>query len=360
MKKEPLNTRGWALQESLLAPRILAYGTQQMIWECLECKVGESGRPVLPGERHRDKRFVQKIMADEFSAWDKTKKALTRLSLRKWPVHWTAVPNAWLDSHYAMYSRWSAIVKDYTGRNLTVQSDVLPALSGLASAFQNLLRDEYCAGLWKNDIIRGMCWRRKTMPIKDVGAIEARQREYDDSIPSSSWASVIGQRVINALDEEQGWPLMRLDEIAQTLHVFTVPKYKIVIKAPFQSIDDPKLQTVTSKAVALPALKRFVTRELRFEHEYEQQHRPYSGQKFAVVRLMQTTQVFESTVGGEDWFIPRAIILIIESTGEADQWRRVGFFAVSVRFPPDADDLNFLFLDEMKRAKWEWKEVSIV
>ena len=75
MKKDPLNTRGWALQESLLAPRILAYGTQQMIWECLECKVGESGRPVLPGERHRDKRFVQKILADEFSAWEKTKKA---------------------------------------------------------------------------------------------------------------------------------------------------------------------------------------------------------------------------------------------------------------------------------------------
>ena len=290
----------------------------------------------------------------------KDEESLTRLSLRKMPVHWTAVPNAWVDCHYAMYSRWSAIVKDYTGRNLTVQSDVLPALSGLAIAFQNLLRDEYCAGLWKNDIIRGMCWWRDTMPIKDVRAIEARQREHDDSIPSWSWASVIGQRVMNVLDEEQGWPLMRLDEIAQTLHVHTVPKYKIVIKAPFQSIDDPRLQTLTGKPVALPALKRFVTRELRFEHEYEQQHRPYPGQKFAVVRLMQTTRVFESTVGGEDWFMPRASILILESTGEADQWRRVGFFAVSVPFNPDADDLNSLFLEEMKRAKWEWKKVSIV
>ena len=72
MKKEPLNTRGWTLQESLLAPRTLSYGTQQMFWECLERKVGETGRPVYPGERHRDKSFVQKIMTSNLSAWEKT------------------------------------------------------------------------------------------------------------------------------------------------------------------------------------------------------------------------------------------------------------------------------------------------
>ena len=51
------------------------------------------------------------------------------------PVHWTAVPNDWVQSRDAMYSRWFAIVKDYKGRNLSVQSDILPALSGLAIAY---------------------------------------------------------------------------------------------------------------------------------------------------------------------------------------------------------------------------------
>lgn len=59
--------------------------------------------------------------------------------------------------HDAMCSHWFAIVRDYTGRNLTVQSDTLSALSGIARAFQNLLRDKYFAGVWRNDIIRGMC-----------------------------------------------------------------------------------------------------------------------------------------------------------------------------------------------------------
>lgn len=373
MKSEPLNTRGWALQESLLAPRTLSYGTQQMIWECLERKVGESGRPVLPGERYRDKNFVQTIMANNYSTWEKTKQAFTRLSLKTLPVEWTAVPNSWVYSHDAMYSRWFAVVKDYTGRDLTVQSDILPALSGLASAFQNLLRDEYCAGLWKNDIIRGMCWDRSAVPKRDFSAIKAGQKKKDDYLPSWSWASVIGCRVFNTLEEEQTWPFTKAEEIAQILHMRTTTKSKdvfgqivhaeIIIKAPFRYIDDPRIETSSSKFTALPVLKERVRQALQIhtsQEEFEQQHRPHRGQKFAVLRLMRTSRLRTSTVGGKDMYLPGASILILESAGEGNKWRRVGFFPVNVPMSPDADDLNLRFLDEMKRAKWEWREVSIM
>ena len=375
MKNEPLNTRGWTLQESLLAPRTLSYGTQQMIWECLERKVGESGRPVLPGERHRDKNFVQTIIANEFSAWEKMKQACTRLSLKTMPVDWTAVPNSWVHSHYAMNSRWFAIVEDYTGRNLTVQSDVLPALSGLANAFQNLLRDEYCAGLWKSDIIRGMCWTLSRVPKRDFRAIKAGLKERDNHhhLPSWSWASVIGGRVTNALEDEQTWPFTTVEETARILHVRTTPTNKdvlgqiahaeIVIKAPFRYIDDPTTETSASKSTALPVLRERVTQELQIQtsqEEFEQQNRPHPGQKFAVVRLMRTSRLWTSTVGGKNHYLPRASILMLESTGEVDKWRRVGFFSVSVPIYSDADDLNLRFLDEMKRAKWEWRKVSIL
>ena len=374
MKNEPLNTRGWTLQESLLAPRTLSYGTQQMIWECLERKVGESGRPVLPGERHRDKNFVQTIIANDFSAWEKMKQAFTRLSLKTVPVDWTAVPNSWVYSHDAMHSRWFAIVEDYTGRNLTVQSDILPALSGLASAFKNLLRDEYCAGLWKSDIIRGMCWTRSQVPKRDFRTIKASEKERDNHhLPSWTWASVIGGRVRNPLENEQTWPFTTVEETAQTLYVRTTPKNKdvfgqiahaeIAIKAPFRYIDDPTVETSASESTALPVLREQVTQELQIltsQEEFEEQHRPHPGQQFAVVRLMQTSQLLTLMLGGKDQYLPTASLLILESTGEADKWRRVGFFSVSVPFYPDVDDLNLRFLDEMKRAKWEWRKVNIV
>lgn len=373
MKNEPLNTRGWALQKSLLAPRTLSYGTQQMIWECLELKVGESGRPVLPGERHRDKNFVQTILANKFSAWEKTKLALTSFSLKALPVDWTAVPESWALSHNAMYSRWFAIVTDYTGRNLNIQSDILPALSGLASTFEKLLRDDYCAGLWKNDIVRGMCWTRSAVPKRDLRDIEAGRKERDHCLPSWSWASVIGGRVHNFLEEEQTGPFITVEETAQTLHVRTTPKHKdvfgqivhaeIVIKAPFCYIDDPTIETSTSEYTALPALRERVTRELQIHtslEEFEQQHRSHPGQKFAVLRLMRTSRLLTSNFGGKDHYMPGASILMLESAGGADKWRRVGFFSVSVPFSPDADDENLQILDEMERVKWEWRKVSLV
>ena len=255
---------------------------------------------------------MQTIIANDFSAWEKMKQACTRLSLKTVPVDWTAVPNSWVHSHYAMNSRWFAIVEDYTGRNLTVQSDILPPLSGLASAFQNLLRDEYCAGLWKSDIIRGMCWTRSRVPKRDFRTIKAGQKERDNHLPSWSRASVIGGRVTNALEDEQTWPLPTVEEAAQTLHTRTTPKNKdvygqiahaeIVIKAPFQYIDDPTVETPASKSTALPVLRERVTQELQIQtsqEEFEQQHRPHWGQIFAVVHRMQTSRLWTSMMGGK-------------------------------------------------------------
>jgi len=40
---EPINQRGWALQERLLSPRVLTFGSQQMYWQCqsgLQCGGG--------------------------------------------------------------------------------------------------------------------------------------------------------------------------------------------------------------------------------------------------------------------------------------------------------------------------------
>ena len=43
----PLQRRGWTLQEGLLAPRTITYRKDQMVWECSEYRKSESGSTVL-------------------------------------------------------------------------------------------------------------------------------------------------------------------------------------------------------------------------------------------------------------------------------------------------------------------------
>jgi len=52
--------------------------------------------------------------------------------------------------------RWQCIVTDYSARCMTVPSDKLPALAGLARAFAQARgggNDEYLAGLWRGSLL---------------------------------------------------------------------------------------------------------------------------------------------------------------------------------------------------------------
>ncbi|KAH6998817.1 heterokaryon incompatibility protein-domain-containing protein [Ilyonectria sp. MPI-CAGE-AT-0026] len=42
--------------------------------------------------------------------------------------------------------------------NLTYESDIFPALSGLASRISALLKDGYMAGLWRSNLVEGLLW----------------------------------------------------------------------------------------------------------------------------------------------------------------------------------------------------------
>ena len=46
-----------------------------------------------------------------------------------------------------LYELWNRIRKDYTNTSVTYREDKLIALSGLATIFQDLLEDQYLAGL---------------------------------------------------------------------------------------------------------------------------------------------------------------------------------------------------------------------
>jgi hypothetical protein len=84
-------------------------------------------------------------------------------------------------------------VENYTRRNLTVASDRLPAIAGIAQKFKTSWSDEYCAGIWKRQFIASLSWRRKPFQQssdKHYGSYWPPLSEY--RAPSWSWASIEG------------------------------------------------------------------------------------------------------------------------------------------------------------------------
>ena len=102
---------------------------------------------------------------------------------------------------------------------------------------------------------------------------------------------------------------------------------------------------------------------------------------------MRTSKNTESKITGEKTVQLRAEILILESTkieqseqdkqdwetsevqsgrlrsGKTEQnelWRRVGYFPIAPGVYADDNDVERRSLEEMVKAKWEWREVMIV
>jgi hypothetical protein len=82
---------------------------------------------------------------------------------------------------------WYNLVQEYSMRTFTFFKDRLPAIAGLAKAFQSRFskKGTYLAGLWYEDIIRGITWQR--LPTGE----QNRERDvFTRRAPSFSWASI--------------------------------------------------------------------------------------------------------------------------------------------------------------------------
>jgi hypothetical protein len=172
LSSDPLTSRGWTLQERELSPRVLHYSRDSMRWECYELRAsiefpwgdaasfdvgrlfdgGSSTRPTQIGPPINDSKLLDDI----------TKQRLS----------------------------WFEIVSRYTARSLTKQSDVLPALSGIARAFAKSTSDEYCAGLWKSYIEHCLLWASNWHVSSGFKLHSRPSGSY--LAPSWSWASVKG------------------------------------------------------------------------------------------------------------------------------------------------------------------------
>lgn len=148
---EPLSTRGWALQERVLARRIVHYNSRQLYFECAAGILAEDGS--YSRCRLSD---PSKLRCPESDPHDITK----------------------------MHGTWYSLLHSFGGRKLTKPTDKLPAMSGLARLVQKRTNAEYVAGLWSNSMIDGIAW------TSDGRGAPVSRSEYIG--PSWSWASYDG------------------------------------------------------------------------------------------------------------------------------------------------------------------------
>lgn len=134
----PLISRGWAYQERLLSKRTIHFTKKELIWECKEAMWCEC-------------RFDERLRRSHA-------RGVT-----------DAINQSWVD-----------VVVPYSRTSLSIESDRLPALSGIARRFGSFHGWTYLAGIWKEDINEQLMW------VSNY----ADQLSKPRAAPSWSWASV--------------------------------------------------------------------------------------------------------------------------------------------------------------------------
>ena len=126
----PLFARAWTFQEELLSTRILYYCPEEIVFQCrtdIDCQCGE----------------ISSSLADRGSVTVKRQ-----------------FEDSFLDDAYVrkVQFQWHRVVKQYSARYSTKESDRLPALSGLSRVFAEKRLGSFVAGLWTKDLPLWLTW----------------------------------------------------------------------------------------------------------------------------------------------------------------------------------------------------------
>ncbi|KAF9456171.1 heterokaryon incompatibility protein-domain-containing protein [Collybia nuda] len=152
---EPLHERAWVIQEWMLSPRTIHYGTFGLYWECATESASD--------------RVTRKV------------DSASRPS-PKYAVHQscTLPMTGELDTSYLeFWKMWSRVITMYSPCGLTYGTDKLVAINGIVKLVESKAGLHNIAGLWKEYIFPELLWT--VQPTKrPAGAYQA---------PTWSWAS---------------------------------------------------------------------------------------------------------------------------------------------------------------------------
>ncbi|TRX91898.1 hypothetical protein FHL15_007217 [Xylaria flabelliformis] len=184
---EPIDSRAWTLQERYLSKRVLEFGSLQTHWTCTtssittsppDSTVANSSGSFADGwkwNQNFDGHASQMMYLHTELLADLACFA-TRRSSAAWVREW-------------LHSRWQTVLNEYTPRLLSVPTDRILGISGVAEMFLSHLRnegrddtEEYLAGMWKSSLPSMLCWH----------AVVARGVEHSKPVISNLQDSTVG------------------------------------------------------------------------------------------------------------------------------------------------------------------------
>jgi hypothetical protein len=159
----------------LLSPRVLHFMAHCLYFGCLQNTISEV-------DIHRN------INEDDHPTETKVKRAKSVLA-SKAGIEEALAHDLWLD-----------IVFQYTRKDLTVETDYLPAVAGVAEQLSHSLNSRYVAGLWLSHNLDGLQWVVAVKPVGEPQTLTRRPMAY--VAPSWSWASIVGP--VSSVKEPMG------------------------------------------------------------------------------------------------------------------------------------------------------------
>lgn len=166
MHRPLLNTRAWVLQERLLSPRTLYYGSDMIYWECVRCRAFEC-RPRMEdletggewlrgisGKKNAFNRLLEKCRSSPYNSWK---------------------------------NEWRLVLTEYSACQLSRDDDRCSAIQGVAVEVERQSRETLVHGLWQNHLQGELLWFAwGPGPGKILETQELRA-------PSWSWMSINGR-----------------------------------------------------------------------------------------------------------------------------------------------------------------------
>lgn len=171
LSDEPISARAWTLQERILSPRSLTYGSR-LVWQCNQHQTSEGGSEDWSFDlRSSGHRRLQLDFAH----------TVQHMTLEGGP---TSIKGEDRDLQQAALVEdcWHRIVEEYSLRLHSDPSDKLPAISAVATDVGRLTGDTYVAGLWCGRLLWELMWH--TRP--ELGIL----RHEPWCAPTWSWASL--------------------------------------------------------------------------------------------------------------------------------------------------------------------------
>lgn len=171
---ESLEKRAWAVQERFLPLRTLSYRSFELRWDCLERCRSESWPTGLGRRAAKALAHWRWLYKPENTAFREFRLLKVRSS------------GSTLNYIHKFYDSWNDILGKYTRAQLTYQSDIFVAISGLTKCIEKWTGLTNIYGMWKELLPIDLLWVR-------LG--EGSKASRSLLCPTWSWGSLIGTGV---------------------------------------------------------------------------------------------------------------------------------------------------------------------